>query len=141
MRALMAWNRALVNQLVPMQLSNPSTLGAALGVTTYIGCMHCVVPMPVQLVQGRIPNAALCTWVLDFRVPPPEMVMDIIGSDLNRALWNGTAKRIMVNPIFVYGIHKRSICMVPELLEVWKLFAAFNACDGEVICFSVLRAV
>jgi hypothetical protein len=60
----MAWSRALMNQLVPMQLSNPSALRATLGVAAYIGCMHCFISVSVQLALEIKPKITLRASIL-----------------------------------------------------------------------------
>ena len=47
MRTRMAFKDAPVSQLVSLQISDPSGLGAALGVAASVGCMHGLASMPI----------------------------------------------------------------------------------------------
>lgn len=141
MRTWMSSNSALVDQLMSTQLRTSGTFGATFRVAATVGCMHCLFPMAIQLLEGMAGNIALRTSVLHLWVILIEMILGRRRHERMKASWNSANKRIMVTLTQLCLIPKWLPCVKFEGLKVSKLFATCNARDGGVICASTERAV
>jgi hypothetical protein len=92
MRAWIAWDNFLMDQLVSMEISNPSRLRTTVRIAANIGCMHCIFSMPVQEVEGIKLEAALCAVEFKVTMTPLEMCIDTGRHNPLRAFLDGTAE-------------------------------------------------